>query len=43
MLENMRMNEGLLKNLDTEKMKSCIVKLPKKDSLKFLIKAIEKL
>ncbi|MFW2136339.1 type IV toxin-antitoxin system AbiEi family antitoxin domain-containing protein [Chryseobacterium sp. TY4] len=43
MLENMRMDESQLKELNTAEMQSWIPGVPKEDSLKFLIKAIEKL
>ncbi|SNV48213.1 Uncharacterised protein [Chryseobacterium taklimakanense] len=43
MLENMRMDENQLKELNTAEMQSWISGAPKEDSLKFLIKAIEKL
>lgn len=43
MLENMRMDENQLKNLNTPEIQSWISDAPKEESLKFLIKAIEKL
>ncbi|WP_332021171.1 type IV toxin-antitoxin system AbiEi family antitoxin domain-containing protein [Kaistella sp.] len=43
LLENMRMDEDLLKSLNTKEMASWISDAPKKESLKFVIKAIEEL
>lgn len=43
LLENMRMNEDLLKSFDLNMMHSWIVDAPKKESLSFTIKAIERL
>ena len=43
LLENMRMDEDLLKALNTDEMKLWIPNAPKKESLEFLTKAIEEL
>ncbi|QES88888.1 type IV toxin-antitoxin system AbiEi family antitoxin domain-containing protein [Rhizosphaericola mali] len=43
LLENMRMDEEQLKSFDIEMMQSWIIDAPKKESLSFTIKAIEKL
>lgn len=43
LLENMRMDEDLLKSLNIKEMASWISDAPKKESLKFVIKAIEEL